>query len=94
MSIASGAAAMVCVGGSVAVSGVLTNAPFYSAEAIRYAVACAILVVIARRTGRPILRPAGAELAWLGAVALTGLVIFNVALAPAGGVAMRPSASR
>jgi drug/metabolite transporter (DMT)-like permease len=80
MSIASGAAAMVCVGGSVAVSGVLTSAPFYSAEAIRYALACAILMVIARRTGRPILRPVGAELAWLGAVALTGLVIFNVAL--------------
>jgi drug/metabolite transporter (DMT)-like permease len=80
LSIASGAVAMICVGGSVAVSGVLASAPFYSAEAIRYALACAILVVIARRTGQPILRPAGRELAWLGAVAVTGLVIFNVAL--------------
>ena len=31
----SGAVAMTCVGGSVAVSGVLANTPFYLAEAVR-----------------------------------------------------------
>jgi drug/metabolite transporter (DMT)-like permease len=71
---------MACVGGSVAVSGVLAGAPFCTAEAIRYTAACALLVVFIRRTGRPLLRPAGAEWLWLAAVALTGLVIFNVAL--------------
>jgi drug/metabolite transporter (DMT)-like permease len=80
LGIASGAAAMACVGGSVAVSGVLAGAPFYTAEAIRYALACALLVAFAGRTGRPLLRPAGAEWLWLIAVAVTGLVIFNVAL--------------
>ena len=71
---------MVCVGGSVAVSGVLAGAPFYFAEAIRYALACVLLVVIARLTGRPLLAPRGAETLWLCAVAITGLVIFNIAL--------------
>ena len=78
--IASGATAMVCVGGSVAVSGVLASGPFYFAEAIRYALACALLVGCARLTGRPVLRPRGPELLWLSAVTLTGLVIFNIAL--------------
>src|ERR1700722_8277510 len=78
--IASGAGAMACVGGSVAVSGVLAGAPFCTAEAIRYTAACALLVVFMRRTGRPLLCPAGAEWLWLAAVALTGLGIFNVAL--------------
>jgi len=71
---------MACVGGSVAVSGVLAKAPFCTAEAIRYAVACLLLVAFSRRTGRPVLLPRPAEWPWLIAVALTGLVIFNVAL--------------
>jgi drug/metabolite transporter (DMT)-like permease len=71
---------MACVGGSVAVSGVLAGAPFYTAEAIRYAAACALLAAFMRRASRPLLRPRGAEWLWLIAVALTGLVIFNVAL--------------
>jgi drug/metabolite transporter (DMT)-like permease len=78
--IAAGAAAMVCVGGSVAVSGELAAAPFSLAEGIRYALACALLVAFARPAGRPVLRPHGAEWLWLAAVALTGLVIFNIAL--------------
>lgn len=78
--VASGSAAMVCVGGSVAVSGTLANAPFYLAEAIRYALACLLLVAIGRLAGRPVLRPRGADLLWLCGVALAGLVIFNVAL--------------
>jgi drug/metabolite transporter (DMT)-like permease len=71
---------MVCVGGSVAVSGVLASAPFYLAESFRYTIACAILLVLARVSGRPVLKPRGAEWLWLGSVAVTGLVIFNVAL--------------
>ena len=71
---------MVCVGGSVAVSGQLAGAPFNLAEGIRYALACALLVALARPAGRLVLRPRGAEWLWLIAVALTGLVIFNIAL--------------
>ena len=43
---------MVCVGGSVAVSSVLAGAPVFTAEAVRYGVACLILVALARLTGR------------------------------------------
>jgi drug/metabolite transporter (DMT)-like permease len=78
--IASGAMAMTWVGGSVAVSGVLAKAPFCTAEAIRYLVACLLLVGFSRRTGRPVLLPRPAEWLWLIAVAVTGLVIFNIAL--------------
>jgi len=77
---AAGAAGMVCVGGSVAVSGVLAGAPFLTAEAVRYAAACLLLVTLARITGRPLPRPRGREWLWLGGVAVTGLVVFNIAL--------------
>jgi drug/metabolite transporter (DMT)-like permease len=78
--VAYGAVAMAAVGGSVAVSGVLVNAPFYAAEATRYAVACAILAGLARLTGRPVRLPRGADWLWLGGVAASGLVLFNIAL--------------
>lgn len=78
--IASGAGAMVCVGGSVAVSGVLVSAPFYSAEGARYVVACALLIGFARLTRRRLVLPCGAEWLWLCGVACTGLLAFNVAL--------------
>jgi drug/metabolite transporter (DMT)-like permease len=71
---------MVCVGGSVAVSGVLARAPVFTAEALRYAAACLILLVLARLTGRRLVMPRGAEWLWLSGVAATGLVLFNVAL--------------
>jgi len=71
---------MVCVGGSVAVSSVLYHAPVFTAEAIRYAVACLLLVALARLTGRRLTRPRGAEWLWLTGIAVTGLVVFNVAL--------------
>jgi drug/metabolite transporter (DMT)-like permease len=77
---ATGAAAMVCVGGSVAVSSVLYRAPVFTAEAIRYAVACLLLVALARLSGRTLHRPRGAEWLWLSGIAVTGLVVFNVAL--------------
>jgi len=78
--IAAGTGAMVCVGGSVAVSGVLAQALVFTAEGLRYAVACLILLVLARLAGRPLARPRGTEWLWLSGVAATGLVLFNVAL--------------
>jgi drug/metabolite transporter (DMT)-like permease len=71
---------MVWVGGSVAVSSVLYRAPMFTAEAVRYAVACLLLVALARVTGRRLTRPRGAEWLWLTGIAVTGLVVFNVAL--------------
>ncbi len=71
---------MVCVGGSVAVSSVLAGAPVFTAEAVRYGGACLILVVLARLTGRRLSRPRGAEWLWLCGIAVTGLVVFNLAL--------------
>jgi drug/metabolite transporter (DMT)-like permease len=78
--VATGTGAMVCVGGSVAVSGVLAHAPVFTAEALRYAMACVILLVLARLTGRQLVLPRGIEWLWLAGIAATGLVLFNVAL--------------
>jgi drug/metabolite transporter (DMT)-like permease len=78
--ITTGSLAMVCVGGSVAVSSVLVRAPMFTAEAIRYAAACLLLVVLARLTGRRLFLPRGLEWLWLSGIAVTGLVVFNVAL--------------
>jgi drug/metabolite transporter (DMT)-like permease len=75
-----GALGMACVGGSVAVSGVLTDAPLFTVQALRYAVAAALLALAARVSGQTLPRPRGADWAWLGAVACCGLVVFNVAL--------------
>lgn len=71
---------MVCVGGSVAVSSVLTESPLYTAQAVRYAAAFLLLLGYARLTGRRLVMPRGAEWLWLLGVAATGLVLFNVAL--------------
>jgi drug/metabolite transporter (DMT)-like permease len=79
-SILSGVLGMTFVGGSAAVSGALADAPLSTAQALRYAVACLLLMGWARITGRRLLRPRGAEWLWLLGVALTGLVVFNVAL--------------
>ena len=71
---------MTFVGGSVAVSGVLADAPLHTAQALRYALACALLVGWARLTRRTLHRPRGMEWLWLAGVALSGLVVFNLAL--------------
>jgi drug/metabolite transporter (DMT)-like permease len=71
---------MICVGGSVAVSSVLAGAPMLTAEAVRYIMACAILLVFARLAGQRVLMPRGAEWLWLSGIAAAGLVVFNIAL--------------
>ena len=77
---AAGATAQLCVGGSVAVSGVLAGAPLYTAEAVRYAAACLLLIGYLRLTGQRLARPRGLDWLWLLGVTGTGLVLFNVAL--------------
>lgn len=75
-----GAAAMAAVGGSTAVSATLGDAPLCTAQSLRYALACLLLLGMARATGRRIPRPRGTEWLWLAGVTATGLVLFNVAL--------------
>lgn len=75
-----GAAAMVFVGGSVAVSALLVDAPLFTAQAVRYALACVLLLVLARAASVRLVRPRGRDWFWLPGVTLTGLVLFNVAL--------------
>jgi len=76
----SGATGMVFVGGSVAVSSLLVDAPLFTVQAVRYALACGLLVVFARLLGQRLVAPRGVEWLWLTGVALTGLVLFNIAL--------------
>lgn len=78
--ILAGASAMVFVGGSVAVSALLFGAPLFTAQAVRYTVACLLLLGFARVFRAPVLAPRGAEWGWLLGVAATGLVVFNIAL--------------
>ena len=80
LGVAAGAAAMVCVGGSVAVSSVLAGAPVFTAEAVRYGAACLILIALARLAGRRLTWPRATEWLWLSGIGVTGLVMFNLAL--------------
>jgi len=80
LGVAAGAGGMVCVGGSVAVSSVLAGQPLLTAQAIRYTVACLLLVGAARVTGQRLVRPRGRDWGWLLGVTGTGLVLFNIAL--------------
>lgn len=74
------AAGMLCVGSSVAVSTTIVDAPLFTLQAVRYAIAAVLLFGIAAGTGRKLPRPRGREWWWLAAVAATGLVLFNVAV--------------
>lgn len=76
--VAFAAAGMLCVGGSVAVSATIVDAPLFTLQAVRYAVAAVVLFVIVRLVGRKLPRPRGREWFWLAAVAGCGLVLFNV----------------
>ena len=76
--VALGVLAMCCVGSSVAVSATIVDAPLFTLQAVRYALAAALLLVLARVGRRPLPRPRGTEWLWLAGVALAGLVLFNV----------------
>ena len=73
-------AAMTCVGSGIAVSYALVDAPVFTAQAVRYALAAVVLAVLVRVTGRSVGRPRGRQWAWLAGVAATGLVLFNIAV--------------
>ncbi|MET8519871.1 DMT family transporter [Nocardioides sp. NBC_00163] len=72
------AAGMVCVGSSVAVSAAITDAPLFTLQSVRYALAALLLLAVARVTGWRVPRPRGREWLWLAGVATAGLVLFNV----------------
>ncbi len=74
---------MMAVGSGITVSGELVDYPVFTAQAIRYGLAALILIVGTKMAGRRIPRPRGREWLWLGALAATGLALFNVALVKA-----------
>ncbi|GAB3174204.1 DMT family transporter [Myceligenerans halotolerans] len=74
------AVAMSLVGSLVAVSGTLEDAPFFTVQALRYVLAAAALALALRAARKGVRRPRGREWAWLAGVALSGLVLFNVAI--------------
>ncbi|MEU5637437.1 DMT family transporter [Streptomyces rishiriensis] len=75
-----GMVGMTLVGSSVTVSHTLVGAPLFSTQAVRYVAATAILVVMARLAGTRLVWPRGREWLWLVGLAVTGLVLFNVAV--------------
>jgi drug/metabolite transporter (DMT)-like permease len=79
-SVARGVAGMVLVGSSVGVSRTLIHAPLFAAQAIRYATAIPVLLVMARSANVRVVRPQGAEWLWLAGIAAFGLVLFNLAI--------------
>lgn len=78
--VAAGALGMAFVGGSVAASATIADAPMFTVQALRYAVACGLLLAFARISRTRLVAPRGAEWLWLLGVAAAGLVVFNVAL--------------
>jgi drug/metabolite transporter (DMT)-like permease len=75
-----GVVAMACVGSSVAVSRTIVDAPLFTLQAVRYALAAVLLLALATLARRPLPRPRGREWLWLVGVAATGLVLFNLAV--------------
>lgn len=71
--------AMFAVGSSVAAADVIKGYPVLGGQAVRYAIAAALLVALGLRTGR-LPRPSAGEAVRASALALTGLVLFNVTL--------------
>ncbi|MDX3074130.1 EamA family transporter [Streptomyces sp. NPDC088354] len=71
---------MALVGSSVTVSHTLVDAPLFTPQAIRYAIATVILLVVARLAGTRLVWPRGREWLWLAGIAVTGLLLFNVAV--------------
>lgn len=71
---------MSFVGGSVAASGVLVDAPLATGQSVRYAAAAALLVVVARSARHPVPMPGLRDWPWLLGTCVFGLVLFNLAL--------------
>ncbi|MFC8360917.1 DMT family transporter [Streptomyces griseorubiginosus] len=71
---------MILVGSSVSVSHTLVDAPLFTTQAVRYLAAAVILVLLARTAGVRPVWPRGREWLWLTGLAVTGLVLFNVAV--------------
>lgn len=76
--VAAGAAAMVLVGSSAAVLVVIAGYPIFGGQALRYAAAAAILLLVQRLRRLAHLRLCGGEVARLILLATTGLAGFNV----------------
>ncbi|WP_229788856.1 DMT family transporter [Thermopolyspora flexuosa] len=74
------ASAMFLVGTLTAVSALIADYPVYGGQAVRYAAAAAILLAVARLRGPATERLTRRDVALLVALAMTGLVIFNVAV--------------
>src|SRR5262245_19038120 len=74
------AGGMLVLDGSFAVSSLLIGYPTLASQALGYLLATIALGLIARQRGLLALRPILADLTWLCAVALTGLVGFNLYL--------------
>ena len=71
---------MVAVGGSVAVSSLITDYPVFTAQAVRYAAGALLLWGFARLRHLPRRRTTPEERVRLAVIALTGLAGFNVAI--------------
>ncbi|MFD8482855.1 DMT family transporter [Kitasatospora sp. NPDC059673] len=77
------AAAMTMLGCSTGVTAAFSSYPVAAGQALRYALAAAVLLPLARRQGRPAGRLTARELTLLLALAATGLFAFNLLMVTA-----------
>ncbi|MEE4491526.1 DMT family transporter [Streptomyces sp. BE230] len=77
------ASAMLLVGTSTAVSATIADYPVLAGQALRYALAAAILLVVVRHQRLPRVRLTARDLALLAALSATGLAGFNLFLVAA-----------
>ncbi|WP_157163143.1 hypothetical protein [Actinoalloteichus spitiensis] len=75
-----GLGGMVLLGGTVAVTGATHHLPTFAVQSARYAVAALGVVVVARCLRVRLVPPRGSELVWVVAGALSGLVLFTLAV--------------
>ncbi|MGW6450511.1 DMT family transporter [Isoptericola sp. NPDC055063] len=80
---AGAAAAMLLVGTSTAVTATVADYPVLTGQALRYALAAAILLAVVRHRRLPRVRLTGRDVLLLVALAVTGLAGFNVFLVEA-----------
>jgi drug/metabolite transporter (DMT)-like permease len=72
--------AMISVGTGVTVSAELADYPVFGAQSVRYVIASLLLVFGVLLVRRSIPMPRGREWLWLIGVAISGLVLFNIAV--------------